>query len=83
MLYHSHSNVVLQGFDEREPKLIVHALDHPFLKHMDTEMAKVARQLRNVHAEKAKESNGKGSSASQLGQGEPEEENTFDASELL
>lgn len=62
----------------------MHALDHPFLKHMDTEMAKVARQLRNVHAEKAKESSGQSSSAAQDGQGEGgAEEDTFDASELL
>lgn len=73
-----------QGFDEREPKLIVHALNHPFLKHLDTEMAKVARQLRNIHAEKAKESTSQSSSGVELGQGEVNgtEEDTFDGSDL-
>ncbi|OQR78941.1 gamma-soluble NSF attachment protein-like [Tropilaelaps mercedesae] len=77
-------STLLKGFDEREPKLIVHALDHPFLKHMDTEMAKVARQLRNAHVEKAKESHSQSTSGAQgQSEGDGLEENTFDASELL
>lgn len=47
-------------------------------------MAKVARQLRNIHAEKAKESTSQSSSGVELGQGEVNgtEEDTFDGSDL-
>ncbi|XP_003738989.1 gamma-soluble NSF attachment protein [Galendromus occidentalis] len=75
-------STLLKGFDEREPDLIVHALNHPFLKHMDTEMAKVARNLRQMHLEKA-ENEKQASASTSNAEAEAGNDNGFDASELL
>lgn len=60
----------------------MHALNHPFLKHMDTEMAKVARNLRQMHAEKAKTESKAGASTSNVEDGGGDDDG-FDASDLL
>lgn len=37
--------MLLQGFDDEDPDLVRQALNHPFIKHMDVEYARLARDL--------------------------------------
>ena len=60
----------------------MHALNHPFLKHMDTEMAKLARTLRQMHVDKAKAENKPGASTSNADE-EAAGDEGYDASDLL
>lgn len=62
----------------------MHALNHPFLKHMDTEMAKLARNLRQMHLDKAKTENQASASTSNAETADAGgNDEGFDASELL
>jgi len=36
---------LLQGFDDEDPEAVRQALSHPFIKHMDVEYARLARDL--------------------------------------
>lgn len=45
---------LLKGCDEGDPDLVSRALHAPFLRHMDTEYAKLARMLGQQIAESAK-----------------------------
>ena len=37
--------MLLQGFDDEDPEVVRQALNHPFIKHMDVEYARLARDL--------------------------------------
>ena len=37
--------LLLRGFDDEDPDLVREALNHPFIKHMDVEYARLARDL--------------------------------------
>lgn len=37
--------MLLQGFDDEDPDMVRQALNHPFIKHMDVEYARLARDL--------------------------------------
>ncbi|XP_037291489.1 gamma-soluble NSF attachment protein isoform X2 [Rhipicephalus microplus] len=45
---------LLKGYDEGDPDMVTRALNAPFLRHMDTEYAKLARMLGQQVAESAK-----------------------------
>jgi hypothetical protein len=47
-------NKIVEAFKAKDSKAIVSSLDHPFIKNLDIEYAKIARSVQEVHKEKAK-----------------------------